>query len=453
MSVELIPQWWRRVFAWFANRQLRKFKTEFHCPACQATLPSRVGADLLWEEAVPCPACGDRAPLTSRFMRTEETEEMKFADTEEFVERPDSTRIVEENTGSGRRWEVPAKGGWNFMLTFALVWLVFTTVVFGGTFLKANNWLSTLAPLVFPVLGLGFLYIGLRMSLARHTLEVDPVHLVYTRRFLGMTKRRTVRRESIESVQLACIYAQDGEPVYGLEVKSPAGRIRFGSTLAPQEKAWLCQQVREALGFALGSEAPPSSKSLSNWRGGSLEMERGPDHGLVRSHSRSAGTFVLAGGLFFVSVGLYLLLGAKLEWAPWDLDFFFYFLFNGLLVLKWFGMVAAILVGFWLLTFGWISRRTIKMLQADERSLSMIATSGGRMVQHTWNVEDVGRMSVVIFMRMNGTQVYQAVVTLPDRVVTFGLGAPRAELQRAVSLLSAAMGQEHAALPNDHRAG
>ncbi|HSI62151.1 MAG TPA: hypothetical protein VLE43_03505 [Candidatus Saccharimonadia bacterium] len=368
---------------------------------------------------------------------------MKFAETLDLVEQPTNTRIVSESTGSGWRWDVPAQGGWNVWLTFSMAWLVFTTLVFGGTFLESTNWTQTLAPLVFPLIGLGILYAGLRASFARHTLEVDPVELVYTRRFLGLTKRRAVRRESIQSVQLACIYVENGEPVYGFEVKAPSGRIRFGSALAPQEKAWLCQQVREALGMELGAAEPTSSEALCEWRGGRLEMERGSGHALVRSQSRAVGTVVSIIGLFFVGVGAFLLRSGSLMWMPWGDEgpAFFYFLFNGSNILWSLGVTGGMLAGFWLLTFGWISRRTTKILQADAQSLSMVATSGRRAIQHRWNVEDVGRMSVVSAMNMNGTPLYHAVVMLPDRVVTFGLGAPRTELHRALSLLSEAMGR------------
>lgn len=393
---------------------------------------------------MPCPACGERAPVVSylKLKLTPDTDEARFAETLTPVEQPLNTRMVVESTGSGRRWDIPAKGGWNSWLTFSLLWLAVTTFIFGGTFLKSTNLAQILVPLVFPVIGLGFLYAGLRTSFARHTLEVDPVDLVYTRRFLGLTKRQVVRRDSIESVQLACIYVQNREPVYGLEVKSPSGRIRFGSALTLQEKGWLCQQVREALGMALEPEGPPASEALSEWHGGSLQMKPGTDHALVSAQSRTVGTIVLFIGIFFVGVGLYLLRSVSHMWMPWDGNSeWFYYLFNGFILLCHVGMVAALLASFWLLTFGWISRRTTKMLRADARTLSLVATSGRRAIQHRWNVEEVAGMSVVSGMDMNGTPLYHAVVTLPDRVVTFGFGAPRAELHRAVSLLNEALGK------------
>ena len=445
MSVELIPQWWRRIFAWFANRKRRNIRTTFHCPACQAPLPWRFHAELLWEEVIPCPACGDRVPIVSylEFKLPIESQEGTFAETLTPVERPLSTRISEVSTGSGRRWEIPAPGGRNSWLTFSLVWLVFTTLVFGGTFLKAENWAQTLAPLVPPAIGLILLYAGLRMSFARHSLEVDPVELVYTRRFLGVTTRKTVRRGSIQSVKLAYIYSEKEQPVYGLEIKSPSGRIRFGSALAPQEKAWLCQQVREALGMVQPDpEDLPTAQAHSEWRGGKLEMERGSDHALVRSQSRTVGTIVLSLGAFFAGMGFWILQGRGLMWTPWDgSSVVFFLLFNGGNLLWYLGLTGALLAALWLFTFGWISRRTTKLVRADARTFSVIATSGRRSIQHTWNVEEVGSMSVVLVMRLNGVTWYHAVVTLPDRIVTFGLGAPREDLQRAVQLLGDAMGR------------
>ena len=443
MSLELIPQWWRRIFAWFANRQLRKISAKFHCPSCQATFPCRVHAELLWEEVLPCPECGNRARFISYFKRPADTEEIHFADTLKVVEQPPDSRIVAESTGSGRRWEIPAKGGWNVWTVFAVAFLLFSTLVFGGVFLEAKNWTQTLAPLVFPVIGMTILYGGLRASFARHTLEVDPVELVYTRRFLGLTKRKSVRREAVQRVELACIYVRRHDtPVYGLEVKTTSGRIRFGSALQPQEKAWLCQQVREALGMGIGTEAPAPANAVCEWRGGRLEMERGSDHASVRSHTRSAGTAVFIGGLFFIGLGLSIPLNGGIGWAHWNGDSVaFYILFNALHVLWFLGMVGGALAGIWLMTFGWISRRTTRVLHANAQSLSLVATSGRRTIERTWKVEDVGELSVVLGMRMNGTPIYHAVVMLPDRVVNFGLGAPRKDLQRAVQLLGDAMGR------------
>lgn len=448
MSVELIPSWCRRIFAWFANRSLRRAKAQFYCPTCEAAIPARVEAGLLWEEVLSCPECKGYAPISSylKFKHPRETEETKLAESEEFVEQPLQTRIVAESTASGRRWEAPAKGGWNFLLTFASLWLALTLALCAAAF---TRWLEdpkvtakAFIPLIFPSIGVGILYAGLRASLARHTLEVDSREVVYTRHFLGFTRRKVLQRDAVVSARLTCIYMENNRPVYAIEVKANRGRIVFGSVLEPQEKAWLCQEVRQTLGLRSANDPPPDAKLLSEWRNGKLEMERGADHTIVRSQSRGVGTTVLAIGAVLVAIALFMLRGGLSMWMPWEPHAKgFYFVFNGF-ILFWCLLVSiALLTGMAMVRFGWIARNTIKMLHADAQSLTVIATCGRRVVKHTWNPAEVQRMSVETSMRMNSIPIYHGLLQLPDRIVTFGTGAPKGDIQRAVDLLNDAMGR------------
>jgi predicted RNA-binding Zn-ribbon protein involved in translation (DUF1610 family) len=448
MSVELIPSWCRRIFAWFANRQLCRAKAQFHCPACEAAIPARVQASLLWEEVMSCPECGGHAPISSylKFKHPRETEESKLAETEEFVEQPLHTRIVAESTASGRRWRVPAKGGWNFLLTFSSLWLALTLTLCA---FALTRWLEdpkvtvkAFVPLIFPLIGVGFLYAGLRASLARHTLEVDSREVVYTRYLLGFTRRKILQRDAVVSARLAGIYIENNRPVYAIEVQAKRGRIRFGSVLEPQEKAWLCQEVRQTLGLRSANDPSATPKLLSEWRHGKLEMERGADHTVVRAQSRGVGTTVLIIGAFFVAIAIFMLRGGLSMWMPWEPQAkVFYFIFNGFIVFWCLGVSIALLTGMAMFRFGWIARNTIKMLHADAEFLTVIATSGRRVVKHTWNPAEVQRMSVKTTLRTNSTPTYYGELQLPDRIVIFGTGAPREDIQRAIDLLGDAMGR------------
>ncbi|QIF00716.1 hypothetical protein [Roseimicrobium sp. ORNL1] len=448
MSVELIPSWCRRIFAWFANRSLRRAKAQFHCPTCEATLPARVQAGLLWEEVMPCSECRGYAPISSylKFKHPRETEETKLAETEELIEQPLHTRIVADSTANGRRWEVPAKGGWNFLLTFSSLWLALTLTLCALSLTHSLDAPKVTAkafvPLIFPLIGVGLLYAGLRASLARHTLEVDSREVVYTRHFLGFTRRKILQRDVIVSARLTCIYIENNRPVYAIEVKAKRGRMVFGSMLEPQEKAWLCQEIRQALGLSSATNPPPDSKLLSEWRHGKLEMERGSDHTIVRSQSRRVGTIVLVIGGFFVAIAIFMLRGGLSMWMPWEPHAkVFYYFFNGFIVFWCLLVSIALLTGMAMFRFGWIARNTIKMLHADAQSLTVIATSGRRVVKHTWNPAEVQRMSVETSMRMNSNPIYHGELQLPDRIVTFGTGAPKEDIRRAINLLGDAMGR------------
>jgi hypothetical protein len=448
MSVELIPSWCRRIFAWFANRSLRRAKAQFHCPACEATIPARVQPGLLWEEVMRCPECRGYAPISSylKFKHPRETEETKLAETEEFVEQPLHTRIVAESTASGRCWKVPAKGGWNFLLTFSSLWLALTLTMCAFSLTRSLQGPKVTAkafvPLIFPLIGVGFLYAGLRASLARHTLEVDSREVVYTRNFLGFTRRKILQRDAVVSARLVCIYMENNRPVYAIEVKAKRGKIAFGSTLEAREKAWLCQEVRQTLGLGSTNDPSATPKVLSEWSHGKLEMERGADNTIVRSQSRGVGTTVLIIGGFFVVIALFMLRGGLSMWMPWEPHAkVFYYIFNGFIVFWCLGVSIALLTGMAMFQFGWIARSAIKMLHADAQSLTVIATSGRRVVKHTWNPAEVQRMSVKTALWTNSLPTCYGELQLPDRIVIFGTGSPRQDIQRAIDLLGDAMGR------------
>jgi uncharacterized membrane protein len=447
MSVELMPSWQRRLFAWFINRQARKASAKIHCPACKAVVPPiRLHPDLLWEAVVECPQCGHVSPLPSFISPAAKTEEERFVESEEPVSQPASTRIVVEDAGSGRRWEVPAKGGCSFMLVFGTLWLTFSTFMAVVVASSADHWIPIAFISVFVLIGLGLLYFALLGSRARHTLELDAVELVHTRRFLGRTKRKAFPRESIRSVKLVVFYEQNYKPIHGIEIMGERRKIRFGSVLTPEEKAWLCQDLRQALGL---EQLPPEEaatsplKNESENTSGKLVMERGPGHAVIQSRSRTFGTFLLLFGSIFVGIASFMLWGASDGWMPWEEDAVpFFFLANGFLLFWCLGVSMCLLIGLGTLVFGWKMRRTVKMLHADQQSLTLIATCGSRVIKHVWNVQDVRRMSLESGAKVNGVLMYHGVILLRDRAITFGTGAPRAELRKALAMLGEVMGRD-----------
>jgi hypothetical protein len=445
MSVELIPSWQRHLFAWFINRQARKATARIHCPACKAVAPPiQLHPDLLWEAVAECPQCGHVSSLPSFISPAPQTEEERLAETEEPVSQPTETRILVENTGSVRRWQVPAKGGCNFLLVFGAVWLAFS--IFMTVVARASRESHPGAMVIlsaFIVIGLGMLFFGLQMSRACHTLELDAAELVHTRRFWGRTTRKAFARESIRSVKLVVFYEQNYKPIHGIEIMGERRKTRFGSALTPKEKAWLCQDLRHALGLAQSPpEATPSS-SKTEGTGGKLVMERGPGHTVIQSGSGSFGTFLLIFGAVFAGIASGMLWVGCSMWMPWEEDALpFFFLFNGFVLFWCLGVSVFLLIGLGTLVLGWRMRRTVKMLHADHQALTLISTCGSRVIKHVWDVNEVRRMGLEPGAKVNGVPMYHGVILLRDRAVTFGIGAPRAELRQALAMLSEVMGRD-----------
>ncbi|RBP47366.1 integral membrane protein DUF2244 [Roseimicrobium gellanilyticum] len=448
MSVELIPRWQRRLFAWFINRQVRRASARTHCPVCRAAAPTiQLHPDLLWEAVVECPQCGHVASLPSFLSPLPKSEEEQFAELEEVVPQPPGTQIRAEDTGSGRRWQIPAKGGWNVLIGFSLVWLAFLVFMCFGFVSQSEPGNAIFFGCAFGAAGLGMLYFGLMASRAYHVIEVTPSELVHTRHFLGHAKRKSLVRDSIQTVKLVVFYEQNYKPIHGIEIVAGRRKIRFGSLLTPKEKAWLCQDLRRVLGLKqpLADTLAVPSRDADETGGGKLVMEHGPGHAVVQAQSRALSNTLLGVGTAFVCISSIMLWGGGSMWMPWEEGaLVFFLLFNGFILFWCTGVSTFLLIGLATLTFGWRLRRTTKMLHADRTSLTLISTCDRRVIKHVWNVADVARMAVEAGAKVNGVPVYHGVIVLRERAVTFGAGSDHPMLRQAIRLLAETMGRQEA---------
>ena len=60
--------------------------------------------------------------------------------------------------------------------------------------------------------------------------------------------RRILRTSPKVTVSQQVFYSQNYQPVYGVEIRNSEGKLRFGTALGAEEKAWLVTEVRDVLG-------------------------------------------------------------------------------------------------------------------------------------------------------------------------------------------------------------
>jgi len=453
MSAEYLPRWQRVFVSWFLNRQMRKAgaKAKILCPSCRANVPPpRLEPELLWDAVMECPECGHVAGLMSFGAKASQTPEERVVEQQEKGEEvptPPTTRITVENTGMGRVWNVPAKGGCNFLLGFGTVWLTFTSLFLVGVLnSKKLEMFPVMFVGVFMLIGLGILFAGLQMSRASHVLELDVVDFVHTKNFLGRRRCRVLPRESIVSVEMVVFYTQNYQPVHGIEIRSNRKKkIRFGSALTPGEKAWLCQDIRRALELELESDADSGveEKPVPANAPSRLTVERGSDYAVVEARPGKIGVVIMVVGGFLSVITSFMLWGVTdfLSGAA-KAPLLFQLVVTAFMLFWCGGVSIGLLTGLSLMTVGWRMRRTRHLIRADRRLLSVVTTRGRHISEQAWSAEKVRDLRVEVGARTNGKPNYHAIILLDDRVFTFGLGQERSALEQATGLLGEALGRD-----------
>lgn len=464
MSVQTLPRWQRAVLRWFLERKIRKNNRPLPCPQCQGLvqLPHRLN-DALWDMLVTCPHCGHTAPLMEFAADQNKTPEEKLAEGRIATTPPIATRITVEDTGSGRTWTLPAKGGCNFLMVFGTVWFLFSSAFLvaiafgtsGGSPLAAVLFIG-----VFVLIGLGLIYGGLSQNYAHHVLTVDAVELIHERRMLGRTKRKTLPRDDISSIELVVFYSENYKPVHGIEIKAGSRKIRFGSGLTPEEKAWLCEELRQAIGLRhiAARSAPHTAGSL---RDTSSVLGTPPNprvavehrgHGcVVRIAPGNHGKHVLIIGGIFVAVATFMVvMGARMWMPPSEgAPLFFMLLWNGF-CLFWCGGVSMFgFIGVAAMIAGWRMNRTSFRITAAPDALQILETCGRHQHETLVPATEVQDIRTGVFQTIQSgsgnessteTQ-HRGVIVLNDRVVGFGGGCNLHELNRAITALNTTLGR------------
>lgn len=248
-----------------ANFKARAAKGELVCPSCGAK-PGHVPAQS--REVITCDACGIKASTGEWAAK---------APAGGFPGRPDQppadTKITRSTDVPGTTvWQIPASGKFGVLLFFGLFWCTITALVSGGflfAYISRNplegnfpEWAMIPFFGVFWVIGLGALYAAFRNKYASHCIIADAHSVTLVREFFGRTNQKSLPTDGIDSVAQAVFYQQNYEPVYGVEIRSSRGKLRFGSALTAEEKAWLVADIRRVvLGVDIARAIPAARQS------------------------------------------------------------------------------------------------------------------------------------------------------------------------------------------------
>lgn len=235
------------------------------CPDCGAKKPLRAPRDS--DDVITCDSCGTRASAL---------EWAASASPQTVIGRPGpppaTSRITREVDAAGRTvWNIPASGKSGGLMLFAILWTCITAVVSGGFLLaflsggmkKSGNFPDwAILPFfgIFWAVGLGMFYAAFRNKYARHRLSADRDSITLRREFFGNARERSLPAGSIKSVAQVTFYQQNYEPVLGIEIKGSHGKLRFGSILTAEEKAWLVADIQHVL---FGSSRTPAGVAVS----------------------------------------------------------------------------------------------------------------------------------------------------------------------------------------------
>ncbi len=218
------------------------------CPDCgekAGKLPAE------WDQVMECASCGAKASLPEWVAKDGIV-------TGRADRPPEATRILKEGDGlGGTVWHIPAGGKYGFFLFFATFWLGITVLVSGGfltAFLTGGEiegdgpkWLLIPFFGIFYTVGFGMLYAGLRQKYMRHRLTVSGGGVTLQSEMFGRKRENSLAPGSITTVAQKEFYQQNYKPVYGVEIKGTGGKLRFGSALSNEEKAWLAADIKEAV--------------------------------------------------------------------------------------------------------------------------------------------------------------------------------------------------------------
>ncbi|MCB1227244.1 MAG: hypothetical protein KDK99_15610 [Verrucomicrobiales bacterium] len=445
MTPLLLPAWIRRLIGWLIQRLFRqnsKGSGPLTCPQCGQVLRHLppIQPEALWDTRVDCPSCSSSFSLLSMSAVENKPERRPIAT------RPTHTTITEIKDQGSRLWKIPAKRGCNFLLVFATLWTLFSSLFLGVALMgkmeaASSPWMIWLFPGFFIAIGIGLLYAGLRMSWTEHWLLVTDTHLVHQLQFLGRGKRKSFARAGVRSVELVVFYGQNYKPVYGIEIRAAEGKIRFGSSLTMDEKAWLCGEIRTELGL---TDPQPSEKDAANAERPSqtapptaVDWQVQDGHGQIEIQTAGfkAAKIVLVIALFMVvMIGFMMFAGS--DFGIDDNPVFRTIGFVSFLF--WYGGLSILLSI--VLIIAWLAVRLLRCQQrlrvTADGVVFQLRQGQQTVLERKWRRDEVAAVAVrpVMASRSNRgpwKQDYRLEVVVPDRIVGIGWGIAFTELEAA----------------------
>jgi len=140
-------------------------------------------------------------------------------------------------------WEIIRKAAEHngLVAAFAIVGLI---IWFSGVISRTLTFGRVHGSAIAIFIGLALAYTGLRTRFATHLLYLGPEFVRLQRTLFARKTNYDLPTAEIVHVKQAEFYRQNYRPVHGIEISAGKRRIRFGSTLSPDEKGWLCQEIR-----------------------------------------------------------------------------------------------------------------------------------------------------------------------------------------------------------------
>jgi hypothetical protein len=239
----------------FLGRRALRGVAENHrlkCPACDEPY---LGLPSGWLVKHRCHSCGREASghvWLQHSLSSPITQEI-----DKTGEPPAGSQIRCSESGGTRIWELPPGGKTMGLLGFAIIWLSFLALFTLSMLISPGAWVSSehsggtastwLIPLACWSVGLIMLYIALRMRDSRFIIQMDARQITLTRDWRGRQTHQSLPLSQIQHIHQTIFHgSNDQQLIYGIEIAGGWRRLRFGSLLAEEEKAWLVQDLKQA---------------------------------------------------------------------------------------------------------------------------------------------------------------------------------------------------------------
>lgn len=461
MSVLLVPRWQRTVLRWFLERQLRKGVRSLPCPQCQGKIPTphRLSNETLWETVVVCPTCAHACSILETASYRHKWVKEEFAGEHLEASPPATSHIQREHNGATQTWTLPAPKSWNALLNFGTLWTAFCAfiafAILSSEKAASQGYAPPLIVAGFVLIGVGLLVAGLLQSFSSHLLSLDSSGLVHERTVFGTSKRLFLPRDQIVSVELEKLYSQNRRPIYVIEIKGPTEKIRFGSGLPPDEKSWLCGDLRRALMVNRQDTSSSDVAGTDSPRSAPAPRMAKETHGqgcVVHVTPGKLGKGIMLFGVVILALATFLLIMARDLWLPlsgsWPQPFVL--IWNGLFILWCLCVILFAGLGLGTLLTGYRMVRTHFKITATPQSLQVLESHGNWQHETLVPASAVREIRTSIYFTMASGSDRQkatklnhcALIVLQDRVISFGGECSLPELQSTTTALKQALGHE-----------
>lgn len=221
------------------------------CPSCGAR-PGNIPEGEL--QVIACPSCGVRASV-AEWTGSSVASGSVVPDS---ATPPEGTRITRSEGSSGEIvWNIPASGNSGGFMVFAILWCGITAIVSGGFLMafltgkgiEGNMPEWALIPFfgLFWGVGLGMFYAAFRSKYARHRISAGRDSVILRRELFGRSREKSLDATGITGVSREVFYQRNYRPVFGVEIRGTGGKLRFGSMLTEDEKAWLVSDMKRVM--------------------------------------------------------------------------------------------------------------------------------------------------------------------------------------------------------------